>query len=475
MDQLGQYAKIQRLSYFDPNGNSSPITSFKKYSRDDILGYLQNPARNASRIIDASIYLYSTVTLYQRLCKYFADMPTYDYIVAPTKLKDSDLSTADAAKYRKQYFKVLSALENMNIKKHANIMAKVAMREGAFFGVEVSTSDSYTIYRFPHDYCRVTSDEDGCPMFSVDLSYFDQRPMVIETMGGEMQTAYNAYKNTNGQRWYEPSSSIQVCILADESLDYIVPPLSGCFADLYLIDNYKDMASAKTAIDIYKLISMKLPTDKDGKMTVDDAVATKFYNQVASQLPDQIGLGMSPFEISEVSFNRSTADADTTARAERDLFASIGVSQMIFSNEIASSTALVKSLCNDFSYVAPIIRSIEAWLNRKLKQMSGSIKFKVIMPDVTMYNRADYAESIRKDMQYGVPCKGLLAAVNYGYTPMDTYGLTFLENQVLDYPNTFIPPQSANTQSGGDGGRPAITGDGISDEGDATREADKNA
>lgn len=471
---MADFAKLQKLQYWLPTETIRKSTTSLNMNRSGIIGYLGNPENNTANLIKASIYFYSTILLYKRICLYFSEMPTYDYILAP-RSKAFDNSASGIEKYRKAYFKVLNMLENMNIHKNFADIARTCIREGCYYGIEVSTNDSYALYQFPYDYCQITSTEDNVPLYTLNLKYFDQRQTLLESIGGEIQAAYNSYKNSNGPQKYEISSEISVCIPYDMSVNYIIPPLSGCFPDLFLIDEYQQLVAEQNYSELYKLLNLELPLDADGELAIDEDLATKFYQQLAAQLPSFVGLAMSPFPLTAVNFDKSTVDRDLTSKSVRDLFSNLGISQMIFNNEIGSTTALKKSIENDFSFVKPVIRSLEAWLNRKLKMQSGTIKFKAVFPDVNIYNRADFAEAIRKDMQYGIPAKGLLAAVNYGYTPADTYAVNFLETEVLRYQDTFIPPQSANTQSAAadEGGRPN-EGDNIDDSGEATRENEGN-
>lgn len=452
-----------------PNETIRTTSNSRQYSKSTILSYMQNPSQNSANLINASNYFYSTILLYSRICRYLSEMPTYDYIVSPVGT-DFPTSKQGINKYRKAYFNIISMLDTMNIKKNFSDIARTCVREGCFYGIEISSKNSYAIYQFPHTYCAIIGIEDNVPMYKLDLTYFDTRKTLLSSIGGEIEKAYNDYKaGKSDGKWYEVSSDISICVRFDPSVPYIVPPLSGCFNDLFVLDEFQELVAEQNYAELYKLLNLELPLNDDGTLAIDDKIATNFYNQIASQLPSSVGLAMSPFPLSAINFDKSTVDRDLTSKATRDMFSNIGISQMIFNNDVGSTTALSKSIENDFSFMLPVLRGLEAWLNRKLKKQSGTIKFKVIFPDVSIYNRASFADSIRKDMQYGIPSKGLLAAVNYGYTPLDLYGVNYLETEVLRYQDTFIPPQSANTQSSSEGGRPNA-GDNVEDEAQAARD-----
>lgn len=448
-----RFAKTQRVQLLDPNANNQATNSYKKYTRDQILSYLKDPKKNYIQLIEASNYLYASSTIYNRICRYLSNMLTFDYVLAPFKMKDYDIQQANINKYNKAYFKTLGELDIMNIKHTFTEIMQVVVREGAFYGIEASNKDTYMIQQFPYNRCKIYAWEDGCPLFALDMSYFDKNQLLLESIGGEIQSAYNAYLKDKKLKWFELDGKYSICILFDESLDYVLPPLSGAFTDVYLIEDYKDLMKSKELINLYKLINLKYPIDDEGNLLMDEQVAMTYYNQILNQLDSTIGLALNPFEMKEVSFEGNKTDSDGTLKAQRDMFSNLGISSLVFSNEKASSTALLQSLINDLSYVIPCLRSLERWLNKKLKLMSGSIKFQAIFPDIGIYNRNDMIKTFKESSTLGLPTKNLYAA-SLGFTPSQVLGMTFLENNVLGLHDLFIPLSSSYTQSSNDVGRP---------------------
>ena len=463
------FAKLMKLIVDDANGTPRATNAYKKYSRDQILKYLADPIRNAASLVSASIYLYTSVLLYRRICNYLAALPLYDYILYPIGLADN--SSAD--QYRSAYYKALAVLETMNVEALATDMMTVCIREGAYYGVELYNKDSYMIYRFPQEYCRVTSWEAGCPLFSLNMTYFDRTGMelTLESMPDFVQKAYRTYKSNSKMRWAEMPSTDSVCIIADKTIEtgVAVPMLVGCFPDLYVLDEYKDLVKAKSIIDIYKLLYLKVPTDDKGNILIDEKLLGKWYSQVAGQLPDSVGLGMGPMDIEAVTFEKDANDIDMTSRAERDLFSGIGISQMVMSNSLDSASAIKNSIINDYLFVRPVLLNIQDWLNKKLRLSGGLTKFQLKFLDGNSYTKDTDIATLEKSLQYGLPVRMILSAMGAGYTPMQTVGMNFLETDVLELHTKLIPPQSANTMAG-DGGRPTQNVDKLTPEGNRAKE-----
>lgn len=55
-----------------------------------------------------------------------------------------------------------------------------------------------------------------------------------------------------------------------------------------------------------------------------------------------------------------------------------------------------------------------------------------------------------------------------GISPLDSFALQYLENDVLGMIDTWVPLQSSYTQSSSDGGRPEMDITEISDDGEAS-------
>ena len=96
--------------------------------------------------------------------------------------------------------------------------------------------------------------------------------------------------------------------------------------------------------------------------------------------------------------------------------------------------------------------------------------------DCSPFNRKELGDMYLKACQYGVPMVSYYcASQGLGQAEMDC--MNFLENDILDIKNTFIPLQSSNTQSSAEskgatdeGGAPIKDTDDLSESGEQNRE-----
>jgi hypothetical protein len=99
-------------------------------------------------------------------------------------------------------------------------------------------------------------------------------------------------------------------------------------------------------------------------------------------------------------------------------------------------------------------RQVETWVTRKLVyNFKGNFRCQLL--DVTQLNRNELAELYLKAATYGIPSVIHLCAI-LGINQVDMMALNYLQNNMLDIANQFIPLSSSNTQSamGDEGGRP---------------------
>ena len=106
--------------------------------------------------------------------------------------------------------------------------------------------------------------------------------------------------------------------------------------------------------------------------------------------------------------------------------------------------------------------------------------FKVKLLDVTCYNKEEVIAQLTQGATLGLPVKMKMAAVVGQSTPLETEGLTFLENDILGLHDKWIPLNTSYTQSGNGvatedkGGRPEVDDTELSETGQSTRENDSN-
>ena len=125
------------------------------------------------------------------------------------------------------------------------------------------------------------------------------------------------------------------------------------------------------------------------------------------------------------------SDSKEVANAEAAFFTSAGVNKNLFGGgEDPSATTLQLCTVNDQEIVFAVMRQLERWINRKLKSVSSSYKFRLNFLPVTHYNVTEMHERYLKDATYGMPTRTAALATT-GYAGSDYENMTYLENEIL--------------------------------------------
>jgi hypothetical protein len=470
------FSSLSKLIVKDLTGTNNDTTYFRKFSKDDVITYLEKPESNETNLRNMSRFLYNASPHYRRLINYFSKLLTFDYVIEPYGL---DIEKVNVKTFKSSYKKAIDTLETMNIKHEFVKILTIAFKEDVYYGYEYFSNNSYLIQKLNSDYCKISSIEDGCYCIAFDFSYFDKYKTKLESFASEFTSKYNIYKKDNKQRWQELDSANTICIKINEDMDYIYPPFSTVFESLYDIQDYKSLKKAKTEIGNYKLLAMKLETRKDSDVnndfTIDLDLAQRFFNQASESLPDGVGLILSPTGIEDFSFKQDSADSDRVAESEREYWRASGTANTLFGDAANSGSTLALSIKTDEEIAFSVLRQIERWINKKLKSVSGAYKFKVNMLDITVFNKDAMFEMYLKAAQFGLPTK-TMACASLGLSPNAVSSMCYLENDILGLHDKFIPLQSSHTTSGTTSeGQPTKSDTQISESGENTRESDANA
>src|SRR5690606_30611032 len=141
------------------------------------------------------------------------------------------------------------------------------------------------------------------------------------------------------------------------------------------------------------LVSMEIPMRKDSEHNNDFAIDEKmfkyFHRLAVDTVPENVGVITSPMKLEPLKFERDRSDSDGVAKAERDLWAGSGVSQLLFSSDAATSQGLLMSIKTDEQIVFGIMTQIERWINRYLQFEFKDLMFGVSILPVTEFNKKE--------------------------------------------------------------------------------------
>lgn len=474
-----------------PNENiNAEFSAFSRYTKEQIMSFMQNPSANAKQLRDASNYMADVSTQYNRLLEHYANLYTWSYTVSPVNYSGAPHKTME-----KSYWESLALLERLNLAHVAPMVVKTALREGVFFGVVWAGSNVLYVQKINPDYCRLTHIVDGTWQFSVDMSKIKENR--LELYPPDFTTMWKAYQAGKG-RWQEVPSKVSFCVKADETVTaYSLPPFAATLGLLYDIEQYKAIQETGAAINNYKLLNMKIPLNEDGTPKVDWHLADQYYRQLCNSVADYIGVSISPMDLQDFDFEHSgaTDQVDIVARAEDNYWASNGTSALLHGSTSNNSAGALKlSVKSDEAFLKPMIRQIELVTNRLMRDQSTAVqKYKINILPVTNFNVDEMLKIYKEAATLGIPgAKSAYAAI-LGTNAYDVLGLNMTEMEFLQF-DELTPLQSGYTMGGdaedesdkkGDSkneeikeekeaGRPEMEEEDLTDSGEETRATSAN-
>lgn len=483
------YANLKKGIIQDLLNARKESVIYRRFKKEDVVKLLENPQANEKKIRELSGFLYEVSGHYRRLVDYYSSIMLYNYTVVPTKVTPK----ITKKKYLECYYYVINECDKFNLKQECKNAIKIAVRDGVFFGLCYETDDSFYIKPFNHDFAQVEYIEDGCYTFSIDLNYFAGKEYLLPMYGVEFETAYLNYKGDSKRkikgdktkRYFEPKNGI--CIKADESDPiYSLPLFTGLLLDVYSIEDYNMIQKVKAENENFKALSMKMDVDEDGVPKMDYEIAMKYYNQACGNLPDGIGLILSPFSMDEYSFTSgSSSERNAVSDAVASFWEASGTSSLIFGScKATSSASLTLSVKPDEAISYSLLLQIQRFFNKQLKKKNLGYGFKIEFLMQSIFNTDEVCNRYQKAAQYGVAGSKLKYAASLGISPSDSIGYSYLEDTALNIgTKSWITPLiSSNTMSNGgldsSGGRPTTEESGsttISESNEQTRDNDSNS
>lgn len=480
IERIKQFAKVagDALRLIDLQNQTTK--SYTVYNKDKLRNALKNPLSdvNAKELRHLSQFLYYLSFQYRRIIAYYAsqvDLTAYTVIPNVSMTMDNDQD-----KIIRNYEKVLHWLEKMNLPAQIYNILVSAWREDVFYGYiyyQDGNEDvnQFTILPLNGDYCKISSvNYDGTLNFAFDFSYFTGTNAVyLDYWDKEFTTLYHNYQKDVKQRWQELNPDRTVCFkIHYDQTDRVIPPFAPLFESLIDLIDLRALTNVQEQLDIYKLLVAKIDTI-DGSKDVDDFnidldTAVKFYNKMLEVLPPEIGLVLSPMEISPITFEHdNTENNDNISTSMKNIFSSSGGSQVLDSNRLTGSSAVRAALIADgLMATRPVLHQIEARVNRWLDYIIPNNGMRVkYMADVTPFTKDEILGNVKEGTTLGVPGTKLMYASLLGISPLDAHAMQYFENDVLHLSEKWVPLQSTYTQSS-EGGRPEVDVTEISDEGE---------
>lgn len=449
------------------------------FTRKQIVSIIQYPERYSSQIIRLSRYMYLKSGYYKRLIDYFVNMAVINWTIDLTLKTDGEINPKTI---KSNYYKYTAQVNKFKLDNRISDIMKKLFIEDACFGFVTETNTDISIYWIEPNFCEIKSIVNGnIYQYAVNRSLLTNE--YFDTLPPELQKILEQSKETQLNNMVMIPYENSLCLKYNNDFTYLYPTFFGIISSILEIDDFKDLAKAKTEADAYKLVCLEIPTTDDGQIAMGDEIVTPFTTMTKSVVPESWGVVPTPMKV-QLLESKSTAsdDSNKVEDAVENFYTECGISKALISSA-SSGSELKYSIKVDSSDIYRIYRMLESWVDLQMK-LRGFIyktyQFEYNILPTTIFDINDYVDTQLKLAQVSAPVKGKLLAANNVNTAK-LLGNSLLENSILkDVFDEWTPLSTSYTQSGDgsdatdESGRPKMNEEDLSDSGTQTREDDEN-
>ena len=264
-----------------------------------------------------------------------------------------------------------------------------------------------------------------------------------------------------------------------EDTEMILPPFAGLFSALLGLQELEDIQAIASEQEIYKLLVATIPlingADNPDEFAVNPELAVDYFNKLVDALPNYTDAVITPIPIDYVSFNNDTVTSDVTKvqNATKTVLNTAGGSQVLNSATVTSSSGYEAALKADTEFaISSLLPQTEMWVNYFISLYVKNPS-KVKFFEVSTYTIKQFRDELLENSNNGIPNKLAIASMS-GFSEKDTMALNFLEEDILGLSEKFKPLNTSYTSSSKDSGGQEKDIDDLSDEGERSRDQDKN-
>ncbi len=415
--------------------------------------------RDRAELIKYSNYFYRASNIYSRLVDYMANLLTFAHVIYPLPESSAD----DVDKANEEYFNRFS-LHGLSREIALNVV-----KDGIFVACEWELDDAIVFQTLPSEFCRIKARGASGYTAEFNFAFFDQfedeeRPLILEQFPEYFSSLYSTYESDNELMWQLLDSETTIACM----LNNILPLFSSSLIDLIDVEEAKKMDRVDANQSLTRILIQRPPLNKEtNKPTIPAKELTVLHQNLRrTAQAKNIDVITSPCDISALDLQSGYQGKDDKTYAEKALtavYSTAGVPAILFVGESISGAALEESIKIDAALMLGLLDQIQTWFNSRLEILNYPVR--VIFPPATIQNHVSLAKEFDLFAKNGYPTKLLaLACMNIDTTAAK--GLATLEESI-EWGET-------SDASNYDPSNPRAKKDKVGDEGEKTREGEKN-
>lgn len=391
---------------------------------------------------------------YRQLILHYATLLKYAGILIPNPTAGKSLSTSHISK---RYFQALDLVDKMNLQTILAEWAQKVLTNGCYYGILVNDDKlNFCVLDLPIAYCTTRfKDYAGNDIIEFDVSYFNSldREGKKAALAAYPDFVVKAYRRWNAgklnSKWVIIPSDMGVCFPFFDGTPFFINAIPS-------IIKYGESVETEQERDkeeIRKIIVQKIPHLTDGRLLFEPDEAVEIHSGAVGMVRNNKNTSVltTYADVDAIVSKASSENSGTILeKMQQNIYSQAGVSKEIFAatggnttdTSLNFDTAVMMNLANKFArFVTNVVNSAFA---------NSNINFKYTILPITHHNEAKFIDNSYKLATAGYSL--IIPALAQGLTQRDLVNVKDLENDVLKLTDKLIPPQTAFTQDGGDGG-----------------------
>ena len=424
----------------------------RDYTEEEVKQIIESGSLSAQQALSRNYF--NKDGFYKQLVLHYATLLKYTGILIPNPTPGKSLSTSHISK---RYFQAMDFVDKMNLQTILVEWAQKILVNGCYYGILVSNDKlNFCVLDLPVAYCTTRfKDYAGNDIIEFDVSYFNSidstnRKAALAVYPDFIVKAYRRWNAGKAKtKWVIIPADVGICFpLFDGSPFFInVIPSIIKYGEAVETEQERDKE------EIRKVIVQKIPHLNDGRLLFEPDEAVEIHSGAVGMVRNNKNTSVltTYADVDAIVSKASSENSGTVLGSmQQNIYSQAGISSEIFAatggntteTSLNFDTAVMMNLANKFArFVTNIVNNTFA---------NSNINFKYTILPITHHNEAKYVDNSYKLATAGYSL--IIPALAQGLTQRDLVNVKDLENDVLNLVDKLIPPQTAFTQDGGDGG-----------------------
>lgn len=434
---------------------SDVIKVDSKYTLEQITDAIDS--KDTQTLINMSNYFYLASGEYRRFVHMLSDTHTFDHILTP-HIPRLENNKPDMDKVMAAMDKVLEYDQKTDIKGTNSYITFSCILNGAFYGYEREIDGNYILQELPIQFCRTRSlGSNGNKLIEFNFKFFDayrneeSKLLALSMFPQEFTKLYSEWvrDKSRGLEWKQLDSQYTRCHVLGDS----TPFFCSTFPEILDLKEYKQIDKSKSKLDLYRLITQKVPIDKEGRPLLTPDEANDLHKAVKGMVTAEgLELVTTPMEVESIDLsNKGEKADDIIERGTNSIYNTAGINKNLSNG--TGAIGIASGLMMDEAIINPLYDQYKRWYEARFKNLKGIGKgtlFYISFPRVTSNNRKQRLDEIKTANTYGYGSKILYGVIATGMTQSELMSAMEFEMVYMNIQDIATPMLSSNTMSGKD-------------------------